>query len=33
MLIAKHERAECIVVDELIKTERGAGGFGHIGKH
>jgi dUTP pyrophosphatase len=33
MIIAKHERAEWIIVDELIKTERGAGGFGHTGKH
>jgi dUTP pyrophosphatase len=33
MIIAKHERAEWVVVDELIKTERGAGGFGHTGKH
>jgi dUTP pyrophosphatase len=33
MIIAKHERTEWIVVDELIKTERGAGGFGYTGKH
>jgi dUTP pyrophosphatase len=33
MIIAKHDRAEWVVVDELIKTERGAGGFGHTGKH
>lgn len=33
IIITKHERAEWIVVDELVKTERGAGGFGHTGKH
>jgi len=33
MIISKHERAEWIAVDELVKTERGAGGFGHTGKH
>jgi dUTP pyrophosphatase len=33
MIIAKHDRAEWVAVDELIKTERGAGGFGHTGKH
>jgi dUTP pyrophosphatase len=33
MIIAKHERAEWITVDELVKTERGIGGFGHRGKH
>lgn len=33
MIISKHERAEWVVVDELLKTERGAGGFGHTGKH
>lgn len=33
MIIAKHERAEWIEVDELVKTNRGAGGFGHTGKH
>jgi dUTP pyrophosphatase len=33
MIITKHERAEWVVVDELIKTERGGGGFGHTGKH
>ncbi len=33
MIISKHERAEWIAVDELLKTERGQGGFGHTGKH
>ncbi|MBI2271643.1 MAG: dUTP diphosphatase [Bacteroidetes bacterium] len=31
MVIAKHEQAEWIEVQELIDTERGAGGFGHTG--
>jgi dUTP pyrophosphatase len=31
MVIAAHEKAEWIEVDELIETERGAGGFGHTG--
>jgi dUTPase len=30
---SKHERAEWVEVDEIIKTKRGAGGFGHTGKH
>lgn len=33
MVIAKHERAEWIEVESLNETERGAGGFGHTGKH
>jgi dUTPase len=33
MIISKHERAEWIAVDELLKTERGAGGLGHTGEH
>lgn len=33
MIISKHERAEWVTVDELMKTGRGAGGFGHTGKH
>jgi len=33
MVIAKHERAEWISVESLEETERGAGGFGHTGKH
>ena len=32
MLIARHEQAEWIQVEELNETERGAGGFGHTGK-
>jgi dUTP pyrophosphatase len=32
MVIAKHERAEWVEVNELNETERGAGGFGHTGK-
>ena len=32
MVIARHEQAEWIQVDELNETERGAGGFGHTGK-
>ncbi|MCK9254948.1 MAG: dUTP diphosphatase [Bacteroidales bacterium] len=31
MIISKHEQAEWIEVEELIETERGAGGFGHTG--
>ena len=32
MIIAKHEQAEWIEVQELLETERGAGGFGSTGK-
>lgn len=32
MVIAKHEQAEWVQVDELVETTRGAGGFGHTGK-
>lgn len=32
MIIAKHEKANWILVDELKDTERGSGGFGHTGK-
>ncbi len=32
MVIAKHERAQWVEVEELDKTERGAGGFGSTGK-
>lgn len=32
MVIARHETAEFIEVNELSSTERGAGGFGHTGK-
>lgn len=31
LIIAKHERAEWIEVEELTETERGAGGFGSTG--
>ena len=31
MVIAKHERAEWLPVEELDETERGAGGYGHTG--
>ncbi len=31
MIIAKHETAHFIEVDELDETERGAGGYGHTG--
>lgn len=31
MIIAKHERAEWLPVEELDETERGAGGYGHTG--
>ena len=31
MVIARHEQAEWIQVEELNETERGAGGFGHSG--
>lgn len=33
MIIARHEKAEWIETDSLEETERGAGGFGHTGKH
>ncbi|MFZ5552700.1 MAG: dUTP diphosphatase [Bacteroidota bacterium] len=32
MVIARHERAEWEVTEELSSTERGAGGFGSTGK-
>lgn len=32
MVIAKHEKAEWISVEELQKTNRDDGGFGHTGK-
>ena len=31
MIITAHEKAEWIQVEELMVTERGAGGFGHTG--
>ena len=33
MVIARHEQAEIIQVEDLTDTERGAGGFGHTGKN
>jgi dUTP pyrophosphatase len=33
MIIARHERAEWESVQEIDKTARGEGGFGHTGKH
>ena len=32
MVIARHEQAEWIIVENLEVTGRGAGGFGHTGK-
>ena len=32
VVIAKHEQAEWIEVEQLMDTERGSGGFGHTGK-
>ena len=31
MVIARHEQADFVVVDELDQTERGEGGYGHTG--
>ena len=31
MVIAKHEQADFVIVEELDETERGAGGYGHTG--
>lgn len=33
MVIASHETVEWDLVEKLEETERGAGGFGHTGKH
>lgn len=33
MIIAKHERAEWIQVEEINETQRGEGGFGSTGKN
>jgi dUTP pyrophosphatase len=33
MIISSHAQAEWIEVAELCETNRGAGGFGHTGKH
>ena len=32
MIIARHEKAEMIEVEELDETKRGCGGFGHSGR-
>ena len=31
MVIARHEQGDLVVVEELDKTERGEGGYGHTG--
>ena len=31
MVIARHEQGEFVEVEELVDTERGAGGYGHTG--
>jgi dUTP pyrophosphatase len=33
VVIARHERAEWVLQEELEDTERGTGGFGHSGTH
>lgn len=33
VIVAKHERVRWEKVEQLLETERGAGGFGHTGKH
>src|SRR5580692_6781927 len=33
VIVAKHERVQWEEVEQLMETERGAGGFGHTGKH
>jgi dUTP pyrophosphatase len=33
MIISKHEKVEWELVEELADSDRGAGGFGHTGKH
>ena len=33
MIISSHAKAEWELVDHLEVTDRGAGGFGHTGKH
>lgn len=32
MIVARHEKAELTVVEEIDTTERGTGGFGHSGR-
>ncbi len=31
LIVSSHEKVDWIEVDELVETERGAGGFGHTG--
>jgi dUTP pyrophosphatase len=31
MVIARHEQADFVIVEELDQTERGEGGYGHTG--
>ncbi|MBN1182159.1 MAG: dUTP diphosphatase [Bacteroidales bacterium] len=33
MVINKHETIQWQIAEELVETDRGAGGFGHTGKH
>ena len=33
MIVSKHERVKWDLTSELAMTDRGAGGFGHTGKH
>jgi dUTP pyrophosphatase len=33
VVVAKHERVQWVEVEQLMETARGAGGFGHTGKH
>lgn len=33
MVVARHEQAELVEVEELSDTKRGAGGFGHTGSN
>ena len=33
VIVAKHEQVQWVEVEQLMETERGAGGFGHTGKH
>jgi dUTP pyrophosphatase len=33
MVIAKHERVEWQISEQLVDSERGSGGFGHTGKN
>lgn len=33
VIVAKHEQVQWVEVEQLMESERGAGGFGHTGKH